>query len=39
VSIVDVLSLEECVLRVRGLGAINGTPVLDIHPAVQSSEA
>ena len=30
VTVVDLLSLEGNVLRVRGLDALNGTPVLDI---------
>jgi tRNA-Thr(GGU) m(6)t(6)A37 methyltransferase TsaA len=32
VTIVDLLAIEENVLRVRGLDAINGTPVLDLKP-------
>ncbi|MEO8285554.1 MAG: tRNA (N6-threonylcarbamoyladenosine(37)-N6)-methyltransferase TrmO [Chloroflexota bacterium] len=32
VSIVELLSLQGNVLRVRGLDAIDGTPVLDIKP-------
>jgi len=31
-SLVDVLSIEGGVLRVRGLDAIDGTPVIDIKP-------
>jgi tRNA (Thr-GGU) A37 N-methylase len=31
--VVYLLSVEENVLRVRGLDAINGTPVLDLKPA------
>jgi tRNA (Thr-GGU) A37 N-methylase len=31
--VVHLLSVEENVLRVRGLDAINGTPVLDLKPA------
>jgi tRNA (Thr-GGU) A37 N-methylase len=30
---VDVLAVEGNVLRVRGLDALNGTPVLDLKPA------
>jgi tRNA-Thr(GGU) m(6)t(6)A37 methyltransferase TsaA len=30
VTVVDLLSVEENVLRVRGLDALNGTPILDI---------
>ena len=30
VTVVDLLSVEGNVLRVRGLDALNGTPVLDI---------
>jgi tRNA (Thr-GGU) A37 N-methylase len=30
---VDLLAIEENVLRVRGLDALNGTPVLDLKPA------
>lgn len=33
VTVVDVLAIEGNVLRVRGLDAINGTPVLDLKPA------
>ena len=33
VTTVDLVALEGNVLRVRGLDAINGTPVLDLKPA------
>lgn len=33
VTTVDLLGIEANILRVRGLDAINGTPVLDIKPA------
>lgn len=33
VTVVDLVAVEENVLRVRGLDAINGTPVLDLKPA------
>jgi tRNA-Thr(GGU) m(6)t(6)A37 methyltransferase TsaA len=33
VTVVDLVAIEENVLRVRGLDAINGTPVLDLKPA------
>jgi tRNA-Thr(GGU) m(6)t(6)A37 methyltransferase TsaA len=33
VTVVDLLSVEGNVLRVRGLDAIDGTPVLDLKPA------
>ena len=33
VTVVDLVALEGNVLRVRGLDAINGTPVLDLKPA------
>jgi tRNA-Thr(GGU) m(6)t(6)A37 methyltransferase TsaA len=33
VTVVDLLAVDENVLRVRGLDAINGTPVLDLKPA------
>jgi tRNA-Thr(GGU) m(6)t(6)A37 methyltransferase TsaA len=33
VTVVDLVDLEGNVLRVRGLDAINGTPVLDLKPA------
>lgn len=33
VTVVEVLAVEGNVLRVRGLDAINGTPVLDLKPA------
>ena len=36
VSVVDLLSMEENVLLVRGLDAMNTTPVLDIKPAGSS---
>jgi tRNA-Thr(GGU) m(6)t(6)A37 methyltransferase TsaA len=33
VTVVELVAVEENVLRVRGLDAINGTPVLDLKPA------
>ncbi|MBN1135202.1 MAG: tRNA (N6-threonylcarbamoyladenosine(37)-N6)-methyltransferase TrmO [Anaerolineae bacterium] len=33
VTVVDLIAVEANVLRVQGLDAINGTPVLDIKPA------
>jgi tRNA-Thr(GGU) m(6)t(6)A37 methyltransferase TsaA len=33
VTVVDLVTMEGNVLRVRGLDAINGTPVLDLKPA------
>jgi len=33
VTVVDLQTIEDNILRVRGLDAINGTPVLDIKPA------
>ncbi len=33
VTVVDLVAAEGNVLRVRGLDAINGTPVLDLKPA------
>jgi len=33
VTVVDLLDIDGYILRVRGLDAINGTPVLDIKPA------
>lgn len=33
VTVVDLLAVEGNVLQVRGLDAINGTPVLDLKPA------
>ena len=33
VTVVDVLAIDGNTLRVRGLDAINGTPVLDLKPA------
>ncbi len=33
VTVVEVLAVEGNTLRVRGLDAINGTPVLDLKPA------
>jgi tRNA-Thr(GGU) m(6)t(6)A37 methyltransferase TsaA len=33
VTLVDLIGVEDNLLRVRGLDAINGTPVLDIKPA------
>jgi tRNA-Thr(GGU) m(6)t(6)A37 methyltransferase TsaA len=32
-TVVELLAIEENVLRVRGLDAIDGTPVLDLKPA------
>lgn len=32
ITVVELMAVEENVLRVRGLDAINGTPVLDIKP-------
>jgi len=32
VTVVDLIGIEDNVLRVRGLDAINGTPVLDLKP-------
>lgn len=31
-SVVDLLGIDGCVLRVRGLDALDGTPVIDIKP-------
>ncbi len=33
VTVVDLLAIDDNVLRVRGLDALNGTPVLDLKPA------
>jgi tRNA-Thr(GGU) m(6)t(6)A37 methyltransferase TsaA len=33
VTVADLLAMEGNVLRVRGLDALNGTPVLDLKPA------
>jgi tRNA (adenine37-N6)-methyltransferase len=33
VTVVEVLAIEKHVLRVRGLDAINGPPILDLKPA------
>jgi tRNA (Thr-GGU) A37 N-methylase len=33
VTVVELLGIEGNVLRVRGLDAIDGTPVLDLKPA------
>ncbi|MBN1536500.1 MAG: tRNA (N6-threonylcarbamoyladenosine(37)-N6)-methyltransferase TrmO [Anaerolineales bacterium] len=33
VTVVDLLGIQDNILRVRGLDAINGTPVLDLKPA------
>ena len=33
VTIVEIVAIEENVLRVRGLDAFNGTPVIDLKPA------
>lgn len=33
ITVVDLIAVEENILRVRGLDAINGTPVLDLKPA------
>lgn len=31
-SLVDLLAIKDCVLTVRGLDALDGTPVIDIKP-------
>jgi len=31
-SLVDLLSVNGCILSVRGLDALDGTPVIDIKP-------
>jgi tRNA-Thr(GGU) m(6)t(6)A37 methyltransferase TsaA len=36
VSVVDLIGVEGNVLRVRGLDAISGTPVLDLKPDLRS---
>lgn len=36
---VELLSLRENVLRVRGLDALDGTPVLDLKPYLERSDA
>jgi tRNA-Thr(GGU) m(6)t(6)A37 methyltransferase TsaA len=33
ITVVDLVAFEDHILRVRGLDAINGTPVLDLKPA------
>ena len=33
VTVVDLLEINGNILRVRGLDAINGTPIIDIKPA------
>lgn len=38
VTIVELLAVEGLVLRVRGLDAIDGTPVLDIKPCMSGFE-
>ncbi|MGC8878832.1 MAG: tRNA (N6-threonylcarbamoyladenosine(37)-N6)-methyltransferase TrmO [Anaerolineae bacterium] len=38
VSIVTLLTIEGNVLHVRGLDAINGTPVLDVKPAEEQEK-
>ncbi len=35
-SVVEVLAVEGCRLRVRGLDMFDGTPILDIKPAFKS---
>jgi tRNA-Thr(GGU) m(6)t(6)A37 methyltransferase TsaA len=37
-TIVELLKVEENVLYVKGLDAINGTPVLDIKPYIKKIE-
>lgn len=37
-TIVELLNVENNVLNVRGLDAINGTPVLDIKPYIKETE-
>jgi tRNA-Thr(GGU) m(6)t(6)A37 methyltransferase TsaA len=39
VSVVELVACEGSVLRVRGLDAINGTPVLDLKPAENEGTA
>jgi tRNA-Thr(GGU) m(6)t(6)A37 methyltransferase TsaA len=39
VSVVELLSLEGTSLRVRGLDAIDGTPVLDLKPYLPEYDA
>jgi tRNA-Thr(GGU) m(6)t(6)A37 methyltransferase TsaA len=34
-SVVEIVNIDENVVRVRGLDAIDGTPVLDLKPAMQ----
>lgn len=37
-TLVELLKVEENILYVKGLDAINGTPVLDIKPYIKESE-
>ena len=37
-TVVELLKVEENVLHVKGLDAINGTPVLDIKPYIKKIE-
>jgi tRNA (Thr-GGU) A37 N-methylase len=34
-TVVDLIGIEGNVLRVLGLDAINGTPLLDLNPALE----
>jgi len=38
-SVVEVLGVEGCVIRIKGLDMRDGTPVLDIKPAVEQDPA
>lgn len=34
-SIVEVIGIEDCVIHIKGIDMLDGTPVLDIKPAVE----
>ena len=38
ITVVELVAIEDNVLRVRGLDAIDGTPVLDLKPASREEQ-
>lgn len=34
-SVVEVIGIEDCVIHIKGIDMLDGTPVLDIKPAVE----
>lgn len=37
-SVVEVLGIEDCVIHIRGLDMLDGTPVLDIKPVTEKDD-